>query len=364
MSPLACAYLICTKNGFYLFMYHMPWACPFPSRCSRNPWLLPLGASPMNVVYSLHPCLAADIDLGPQAGEYIYINSIITLSAAVISYYDYALTLPREIQFLWPPHNKLGWFTLACLLNRYLPVFGQVPIVISYFVPGSLSVCHGLHEYRKIFVMALQVHAGLLCLIRVYALYGRSSLILGLLLAIGLGGVINATLLLATGNSSGREAGVVVTSIPGCTQYTPEITGLYGAVAWTGALIFDITIFSLTLYKAFTIGKGIPLLDVIVRDGAIYFSVLFIMNLSNILMLRFSPPLLKNSTATLTNVLSTILVSRLVLNLREQNSVCVGLSTGGEAVGKFQAAPATNSAMMAPWGINSVRADKSTLGMA
>jgi hypothetical protein len=27
-------------------------------------------------------------------------------------------------------------------------------------------------------------------------------------------------------------------------------------------------IFSLTLYKAFTFGRGIPLLDVIVRDGA------------------------------------------------------------------------------------------------
>ena len=33
-------------------------------------------------------------------------------------------------------------------------------------------------------------------------------------------------------------------------------------------LIFDILIFSLTLYKAFTIGRGIKLLDVIVRDGA------------------------------------------------------------------------------------------------
>ena len=39
-------------------------------------------------------------------------------------------------------------------------------------------------------------------------------------------------------------------------------------MAWTGVLIFDILIFSLTLYKAFTIGRGIKLLDVIVRDGA------------------------------------------------------------------------------------------------
>jgi hypothetical protein len=33
-------------------------------------------------------------------------------------------------------------------------------------------------------------------------------------------------------------------------------------------LVWDSVIFSFTLYKAFTIGRGIPLLDVIVRDGA------------------------------------------------------------------------------------------------
>ena len=64
----------------------------------------------------------------------------------VMLYYDYLLTLPREIQLLWPPHNKQGWFTLACFLNRYLPVIGLMPIAASYFVsvnpevrPSSLS---------------------------------------------------------------------------------------------------------------------------------------------------------------------------------------------------------------------------------
>jgi len=58
----------------------------------------------------------------------------------VMLYYDYLLTLPREIQFLWPPHNKQGWFTLACLLNRYVPTIGLVPIVVSYFIPVNPKV--------------------------------------------------------------------------------------------------------------------------------------------------------------------------------------------------------------------------------
>ena len=40
------------------------------------------------------------------------------------------------------------------------------------------------------------------------------------------------------------------------------------AIAWTGALAFDSVIFFFTLYKAFTTGKGVELLNVIVRDGA------------------------------------------------------------------------------------------------
>ena len=55
-------------------------------------------------------------------------------------YYDYMLTLPREIEFLWPPHNKQGWFTLACFLNRYLPVIGLLPIAVSYFVAVNPEV--------------------------------------------------------------------------------------------------------------------------------------------------------------------------------------------------------------------------------
>jgi len=112
---------------------------------------------------------------------------------------------------------------------------------------------------------------------------------------------------------------LVVSNLHECFQYSPPIRGLYYSLAWTGVLIFDIVIFSLTLYKALTIRREIPLLDVMVRDGAMYFSVLFIVNLVNILMLRFSPPSLKHCAETLTNVLSTILASRLVLNLREQS---------------------------------------------
>ncbi|KAH9981109.1 hypothetical protein BGW80DRAFT_1268447, partial [Lactifluus volemus] len=93
-----------------------------------------------------------------------------------------------------------------------------------------------------------------LCLVRVYALYGKSRIVLGFLLGISLGAIINACLMMVTLRG---ERYLVVHGIRG-----------YTALSWTGVLVFDLAIFSLTLYKAFEFGRGGLLWDVIVRDGA------------------------------------------------------------------------------------------------
>jgi len=186
--------------------------------------------------------------------------------------------------------------------------------------------------------MAVQIHAGLLCLIRVYALYGQSRRVLIFLAFIGLLSLVTAAGAIVASRRTGDDVTPVLSSFVGCSQFMPSVKGRSSAVAWTVLSVFDSVIFSLTLYKAFVIGRGTRLLNVIVRDGTIYFLVLFIMNVSNIFNLRFSPPFLKTSTTTITNVLSTTLITRLVLNLREQNSTLSDLPTTVETMGRFQAA--------------------------
>ncbi|KAH9981110.1 hypothetical protein BGW80DRAFT_309036 [Lactifluus volemus] len=265
-----------------------------------------------------------------------------SISGIVIQYYDYVLTLSREIQFLWPPHNKQGCFTTTCLLNRYLPLFGHLSFFITFLVPGDNSSpdhsCQDFHIFHQVVMILSQALACVLCLFRVYALYGQSRIVLGFLLGISLGAIINACLMMVAirGNIY-----IVIYGIHGCNQITSTPGGLYAALAWTGVLVFDLAIFSLTLYKAFEIGRGGRLWNVIVRDGTMYFLVLSIMNLGNILMLRFSPPLLKNSIAVLTNVISNTLVSRLVLNLREQHAAMEGVVVLVETEWRFQSAQPT-----------------------
>ncbi|KAH9981111.1 hypothetical protein BGW80DRAFT_309032 [Lactifluus volemus] len=279
--------------------------------------------------------------INSPAAEYAYMAYLTTMfriSGIAIQYYDYVLTLSREIQFLWPPHNKQGWYTMACLLNRYLPLFGHLSFFITFLVPGDISVCQGLHVFHQGFMILSQALACALCLVRVYALFDRSRIVLGFLMGIILGAVINACLLMAAIHG---DRFILIYGFYGCNQMTSTPGGLYAALAWTGVLIFDLAIFSLTLYKAFEIGRGGRLWNVIVRDGTMYFLVLSIMNLGNILMLRFSPPLLKTSTSILTNVISNTLVSRLVLNLREQHAAIAGEPVLVETEWRFQSAEPT-----------------------
>ncbi|KAH9969162.1 hypothetical protein BC827DRAFT_318960 [Russula dissimulans] len=188
--------------------------------------------------------------------------------------------------------------------------------------------CMNLYVYHEWLVMILQTHAGALSVIRVHALYGRSRRVLGFLASVALMCFFTAAgIILAQRQTRSKPITVLSRFVSGCSHFTPSIECIVSAIAWSSVTVFNSVIFSLIVYKAFTMGRGIRLLNVIVRDDSMYFLALFIMNLANICILLHSAPLLRSSTSILTNVLSTTLVSRLVLNLREQYSTLAYVPT-------------------------------------
>ncbi|KAF8055681.1 hypothetical protein FPV67DRAFT_804090 [Lyophyllum atratum] len=49
----------------------------------------------------------------------------------VILYYDYTLTLPAEVQRFWS--SPLSWAPSFFYVNRYLALFGHIPVMIQYY---------------------------------------------------------------------------------------------------------------------------------------------------------------------------------------------------------------------------------------
>ncbi|TFK83483.1 hypothetical protein K466DRAFT_260166 [Polyporus arcularius HHB13444] len=86
-------------------------------------------------------------------------------------------------------------------------------------------------------------------------------------------------------------------------------------------LCLDTAIFVLTLFKMFGLGHAVGrgLLQVFFRDGAIYYAILCMACVANILTLIGTHNVDSNRglATTLTNALSTTLVSRIFINLRD-----------------------------------------------
>ncbi|KAG6872365.1 hypothetical protein C0995_010284 [Termitomyces sp. Mi166 len=114
----------------------------------------------------------------------------------------------------------------------------------------------------------------------------------------------------------------------GCIPNPKTGTGIRLSSLYIAALVFDATIFVLTLgraiYYRFT-GSVIPLATLIIRDGTLYFAVIFIVNLTNVFLLSAD---LSAINAPFATMITAILVARLMLNLRAAADTKVICSSG------------------------------------
>ncbi|EJF59252.1 hypothetical protein DICSQDRAFT_65360, partial [Dichomitus squalens LYAD-421 SS1] len=54
-------------------------------------------------------------------------------------YYEYVLTLPLEVERYW--HSAWSCASVLFFLNRYLTIFGHIPVVVEFFGVFPQPVC-------------------------------------------------------------------------------------------------------------------------------------------------------------------------------------------------------------------------------
>ncbi|KAJ3785816.1 hypothetical protein GGU10DRAFT_434288 [Lentinula aff. detonsa] len=266
----------------------------------------------------------------------------LTTSVSIISftllYYDYFLTLGEEVNLFWS-YRSLTWVTIMFYVTRYFSILGSIPVMFGHFWLGHVAVCLSLQTYHQYYALILQVFIGVLLLLRTYALYERNFKVLVLLVVVGLALLIFGIALLVWGrNEIQLQETVVVSNELGCQLWLNQQNASCLALVWGGMLLFDFLVFSLTLYKALTLQRDgrVTLLSVLMRDGTVYFGVMAISIIANILTFMHLPhelddlsvghrafaPLLgqpetRGMATTFTNSISSIMISRLMFNLRD-----------------------------------------------
>ncbi|KAJ7466794.1 hypothetical protein B0H11DRAFT_2047689 [Mycena galericulata] len=245
-------------------------------------------------------------DVQTEVNLAYYLNA----SAFTLLFYDYFLTFEWEISRYWG--SKITWPTVLFFLNRYGTLLGNIPPVIQTFwtTPSTPQKSASYHQY---FLIGTQAVVAALLILRTYALYERDNRVLAFMLVIcgGAGGVcIWRSLVDGKSALQANNLGLDV----GCTYAitAPQSFGLI--IAWVALVLFDCTIFFLTLYMALSRrSTGARLLTVLLRDGTPDF-VMVISNASNILTFA---DYTRGVATTFANTISSIMISRLMLNLRD-----------------------------------------------
>jgi hypothetical protein len=122
------------------------------------------------------------------------------VSPITLLYYDYILTFNTEVLRIWSP-LRCNWGTVLFLLNRYVVIFGYIPIVAELFIPNSKEKqCYIIQTYHQCLSIIIQgIVTGMstwfsvyslltsypplaIMIVRVHALWERSRAILAITL--------------------------------------------------------------------------------------------------------------------------------------------------------------------------------------
>ncbi|KAJ3504644.1 hypothetical protein NLJ89_g7831 [Agrocybe chaxingu] len=251
------------------------------------------------------------------------------LAAFVMLIYDHFLTFPQEIERIWT--TRFSGATFLFLLNRYITPLQFIIIIHAFHDPiWSKEVCDNFVVFEgastvvmvavceREFTQELSAELSanscppeVIMILRVYALYNRSNVVLTFLLLLWIAQISVSAVGLRTGFA---------------VPLPPELTGciLTGSsstfsLVWVSPLVTDTCIFALTLWRTreyISRSGSAPTLHLFVRDGVLYFLVIFMANLLNTLLFFLAPDDLRAIGASFSQLITALMVSRLVLNLR------------------------------------------------
>ncbi|KAJ6620240.1 hypothetical protein B0H10DRAFT_2188700 [Mycena sp. CBHHK59/15] len=250
------------------------------------------------------------------------------LAGLVILVYDHLITLGPEVKHIWL--SKLRPSACWFLAVRYISLGASIVISIFYFGDLGHEGCTKLQVAWECLLVVQEVLVECTLGLRVFAMYGFNPWILATLLGTGaLSASLAAAchLLIAMSSGPSLSMDVLKCSQPPVWRYaTPPSCQNRLAAAWEAQLICDVVVFSLTLRSAYVQRRisgrfSGSLFERMVRDGAMYFGMIVLANLANLLTFYFGDILLAGFLSWFTTTLSVTLISRLMLNLHEAASI-------------------------------------------
>lgn len=240
-------------------------------------------------------------------------NKYYILASSLINIYDHLLTFDEEVKYVW--QAKISLPTCCFFVFRYVP---PVVSIVNFFADHDPrftgSVCSNWIWLPVTNAPIVSASTGVILILRVYAIYNRARWVLILLSAIFLGEI--AVMLWSV---PGGSPAVLPPGWVGCLPSKKPGTGNRLSAMFMAALVFDSSVFLLTLSRSIYLrfkNSTVGLIQLIVRDGIIYFFIIFIVNLLNVFLLTLAPDDIGAINTPFASLITSTMVSRLMFNLR------------------------------------------------
>lgn len=257
----------------------------------------------------------ADLDAIKEDLSTIYSTILVGFAGFTVLVYDHVITFADEVRYIW--HTSRGPFTYLFLTNRYLIPLGFIINLYAYLSDWNPDTCRRYVRYEgAMTVIGINI-VGLMMLLRVRALYAKRKVVICAvagLLALEFG--VNAWLL-----TRGVPVGHIGPRYPCTMVFEAGLTKVAAASAWL-PLLYDTVVMSLTAYKVYKTRtlSGVfnsPILQTILAEGMIYYSVIFSITLTLAIMIAVAPPGIQNITAQLELLLTVGMMSRVTIDLKK-----------------------------------------------
>ncbi|KAH9036848.1 hypothetical protein EDB85DRAFT_2204012 [Lactarius pseudohatsudake] len=175
-------------------------------------------------------------------------------------------------------------------------------------IPTSKHLQPLLAKYHGVLMLLLHFLTAALLMMRVYALYFRNKWVLAFVALEGVAAFSVACWAL-TRPTGGAGTDPQKSIIDAHSQTVAAFSGLLG---------FDFTVFALSTYRSIKLGRhNEPFLNRLFVDGIVYYGVTWSVNLVNVIVLMTADLSVDLATPVFANVLSVIMVSRLMINLHD-----------------------------------------------
>ncbi|TFK41763.1 hypothetical protein BDQ12DRAFT_678448 [Crucibulum laeve] len=241
-----------------------------------------------------------------------------TASCALLAY-DYLLTLGQEVNVMWG--NKLTPVLFLFFMNRYIPIACCIlELFISFSPLWTFEICNRFVIFQWPQTLLFTLPAESMLVYRMWAITNRSKLVVTVLV---LTMTAQLSVIIAAMSRSGTFGALPIPyfELDPFHMCILLANGKLNVVYLSLSIFFDVIVFSITVKQTLTfnpcsIYPRSDLLRIIQRDGALYFCALLAGNVVWLALMLCAPPGLKLMNSQPSMVLTSIMINRITLSLR------------------------------------------------